>query len=89
MATVGSIVDKVESQAGATGTVGVGIPGSLDPRTGLAKGASSTWLNGRPVAADLRHTLGREIRVEPMTPIVSLCLRRSTALVLGTMSSSP
>ncbi|HKN42746.1 MAG TPA: ROK family protein, partial [Propionibacteriaceae bacterium] len=63
LATVASVVDKVESQAGATGTVGVGIPGSLDPRTGLAKGASSTWLNGRPVAADLRRTLGREIRV--------------------------
>ena len=63
LATVASVVDKVESQAGATGTVGVGIPGSLDPRTGLAKGASSTWLNGRPVAADLRRTLRREIRV--------------------------
>ena len=25
--------------------------GVVDPRTGIAKGASSTWLNGRPVEA--------------------------------------
>ena len=30
--------------------------------TGRAKGASSTWLNGRPVEEDLRAALGREVR---------------------------
>jgi fructokinase len=60
---VSSVVSRVEVQAGETGSVGIGIPGSLDPVTGLAKGASSTWLNGKPVEADLRRTLGREIRV--------------------------
>jgi len=34
----------------------------LDPRTGRAKGASSTWLNGRPVEDDLRAVLGRDVR---------------------------
>jgi fructokinase len=63
LATVASVVNRVESQTGSTGSVGIGIPGSLDPRTGLAKGASSTWLNGRPVADDLRRALGREIRM--------------------------
>ena len=43
--------------------MGIGIPGSLDPLTGIAKGASSTWLNGRPVEADLRRKPGREVRV--------------------------
>ena len=61
--TVSSVVSRVEAETGARGSVGVGIPGSLDPRTGVAKGASSTWLNGRPVEADLRRTLGREVRV--------------------------
>src|SRR4029453_15001318 len=41
-APVASVVIKVEATARETGTVGVGIPGSLDPATGLAKGASST-----------------------------------------------
>jgi fructokinase len=63
LATIASLVKRVEIEAGTTGSVGIGIPGSLDPRTGLAKGASSTWLNGRPVEADLRRTLGREVRV--------------------------
>ena len=63
LATVAAVVSSVEAKAGATGSVGIGIPGSLDPLTGIAKGASSTWLNGRPVEADLRRTLGREVRV--------------------------
>jgi fructokinase len=63
LATVAALVSSVEAKAGATGSVGIGIPGSLDPRTGIAKGASSTWLNGRPVEVDLRRTLEREVRV--------------------------
>jgi fructokinase len=63
LATVASLVKRVEAEGGATGTVGIGIPGSVDPRTGLAKGASSTWLNGKPVETDLRRTLGREVRI--------------------------
>src|SRR6476620_3491630 len=63
LATIESLVSRVEAGAGVTGTVGIGIPGSVDPRTGLAKGASSTWLNGRPVEADLRRTLRREVRI--------------------------
>jgi fructokinase len=63
LATIGSLVDRVEAEAGASGTVGIGIPGSIDPLTGIAKGASSTWLNGRPVEDDLRRTLRREVRI--------------------------
>ncbi len=63
LATVASLVRRVEAEGGATGTVGIGIPGSVDPRTGLAKGASSTWLNGKSVETDLRRTLGREVRI--------------------------
>jgi fructokinase len=61
--TVAAVVSRVEAETGIRGSVGIGIPGSLDPRTRAAKGASSTWLNGRPVEADLRHKLGREVRV--------------------------
>jgi len=63
IAAVASLVIRIEAQAGP-GTVGVGIPGSLEPVSRLAKGASSTWLIGRPVEADLQTALGREIRVE-------------------------
>jgi fructokinase len=60
--TVAALVEQVEREAGGQGTLGIGLPGSLDPRTGIAKGASSTWLNGRRVEDDLRAVLGRDIR---------------------------
>ena len=63
LATIATLVSRVEDEAGETGNVGVGIPGSVDPRTGIAKGASSTWLNGKSVEEDLRHTLKREVRI--------------------------
>ena len=59
---IAELVGRVEAETGATGPVGVGLPGSLDPRTGRAKGASSTWLNGRLVEEELRAVLRREVR---------------------------
>jgi fructokinase len=58
------IVARIESSTGRTGSLGIGIPGSLEPRSRLGKGASSTWLLGKPVEKDLRDALGRDIRVE-------------------------
>lgn len=59
---IADLVDRVETHCGQRGTVGVGLPGSLDPRTGVAKGASSTWLNGRRAEEDLRVVLARDVR---------------------------
>jgi fructokinase len=58
------LVNRIEQETGQSCRVGIGIPGSLEPRSRLGKGASSTWLLGRPVERDLRAALGREIRVE-------------------------
>ena len=60
---IASVVADLERSAGARGTVGVGIPGTLAPDTGLVKNANSTWLLGRPLKTDLEHALGREIRM--------------------------
>ena len=60
---VAALVARVEREAGARGTVGVGIPGALDPATGLVKNANSTWLIGRPLDRDLADRLGRPVRV--------------------------
>ena len=64
LVAIADLVARTEASAGSRGTIGVGIPGSLEPRSRLGKGASSTWLLGRPVEADLRRVLGREVRVE-------------------------
>jgi fructokinase len=58
------LVSRLEQETGQRCPVGIGIPGSLEPKSGLGKGASSTWLLGRPVERDLRAALGREVRVE-------------------------
>jgi fructokinase len=61
---VRDLIDLIESETGQRGSIGIGIPGSLEPTTRLGKGGSSTWINGKPVEADLRAIIGREIRVE-------------------------
>jgi fructokinase len=64
-ATVTAIADLVagvEAEAGATATVGVGMPGVPSPRTGLVKNANSTWLIGQPFAEDLSAALARDVR---------------------------
>jgi len=61
--TIGELVAKVESEIGARGTVGVGIPGSLSPFTGRMRNANSVWLNGKHLDADLAEVLGRPVRL--------------------------
>jgi fructokinase len=58
------LIARMEGGTGRKGSIGIGIPGSLEPRSRLGKGASSTWLLGQPVEKDLIEALGREIRVE-------------------------
>src|SRR5688572_31050636 len=63
--TVAAIVDlvaAVERETGERGTVGVGMPGSISPATGLVKNANSTWLIGHPLHTDLERALGRPVR---------------------------
>jgi fructokinase len=58
-----ALVEAAEAEAGARGTVGIGIPGSENPSTRLIRGANSTFLNGRPLGTDLAARLGREVRL--------------------------
>jgi fructokinase len=61
---VAELVARAERETGRTGSVGIGIPGSLEPLSRKGKGGSSTWINGREVEADLLRTLNRELRIE-------------------------
>jgi fructokinase len=64
IAAITAMIAALEAKTGRTGSIGIGIPGSLEPVSRLGKGASSTWILGRPVEADLKTAVGREIRVE-------------------------
>lgn len=60
---VKALVDAAEGAVGAGGTLGLGVPGSISPRTGLIRNANSTWLNGRAFKDDLELALGRPVRM--------------------------
>ncbi|EHM48817.1 fructokinase [Yokenella regensburgei] len=61
--TIATLVEMAETTVGERATVGVGIPGSLSPYTGVIKNANSTWLNGQPFDKDLSRRLNREVRL--------------------------
>ena len=58
-----ALVAELETAAGGTGPVGIGIPGTVSPETGLVKNANSTWLIGHPLDRDLEGRLGRPVRL--------------------------
>ncbi|OAN54158.1 transcriptional regulator [Paramagnetospirillum marisnigri] len=63
IAVIKSLVEAVENELGRTGSVGIGIPGTISPATGLVKNANSTWLIGQPLDRDLADALGRPVRL--------------------------
>ena len=56
-----AIVAEAEATVGP-GTVGIGMPGTISPATGLVKNANSTWLNGRALRDDVRGLFQREVQ---------------------------
>ncbi len=63
LGAVRDLVAEAERQAGATGSVGVGMPGSVSAKTGLIRNANSQYLNGRRLGEDLERVLGRPVRL--------------------------
>src|SRR5260370_7991654 len=62
LAAVRDLVAGIEAATGRQGTVGVGMPGTLSPATGLVKNAHSLCLNNRAFDRDLTAALGRPVR---------------------------
>lgn len=62
-ATVRAVANLVQSVSDENIPVGVGIPGTISPITGLVKNANSTCLIGRPFDKDLASALGRNVRL--------------------------
>ena len=58
------LIHGVDKELGGTGTVGIGIPGSISPDTGVIKNANATWLNNQPLIKDMTAALGRDVRIE-------------------------
>lgn len=60
---VRDLIGRVEQEVGGKGSIGIGVPGSISPRSGLMRNANSTYLNGRTFREDLSTALGRDVRM--------------------------
>lgn len=59
------LIAAVEAESGVRdATIGIGLPGSISPKTGLMRNANSVWLNGKPFQQDLEKVLSRPVRLE-------------------------
>ena len=86
ISAIAGLVAGAEAECGPC-TVGIGIPGSLSPATGLVRGANSTWLNGGRLEDDLARRLDREVRLSNDANCLALSEARpgiTFAAILGT-----
>jgi fructokinase len=60
---IASVVAELEAKIGTVASVGIGMPGCIAPATGRVQNANSTWLNDKPLKADLETRLGRPVRL--------------------------
>ena len=90
---VRDLVTSIESQVGRGSSVGMGVPGSISPRTGVMRNANTTWLNGRNFRTDIAAALGREVKLAndanclALSEVVdgaALGSRVAVAIILGT-----
>ena len=61
--TIAGLVRGAEDELDAPCTVGVGIPGTISPATGLVKNANSQALIGHALDRDLAAATGRPVRI--------------------------
>jgi len=64
VARIRDIVAALESVAGQSCTVGVGMPGILSPHSGRVKNSNTRVLNGKALDTDLGAVLERSVRFE-------------------------
>jgi fructokinase len=63
LAAIAGLVANLEGSDGPLASIGIGMPGSISPATGLVQNANSTWLNGKPFGNDLESLLGPRVRL--------------------------
>ncbi len=67
LAALSALVAELERECTAGSEqvpgIGIGVPGSLSPLTGVMQNANSVWLNGRAFDKDLAQSLGRPVRL--------------------------
>ena len=60
---VADLVSRVEEEVGPAQSIGIGLPGSISPRTGAMRNANTIYLNGTSFGEDLEEEMGRPVRL--------------------------
>ncbi len=63
IAAIAELVAGFEADVGPAAGIGVGIPGTICPVTGLVKNANSRQLNGNAFDRDIAAAIGRTVRI--------------------------
>ncbi len=63
LSSIKTLVDMAHKEVGTNASIGIGIPGSLSPQTGLVQNANSTWLNSKPLKADIEQFLNLPVKL--------------------------
>jgi fructokinase len=63
LTTIAALIAECEAEIGTKATIGIGIPGTMSPATGLMRTANTESLNNRPFDRDFAALIGREIRI--------------------------
>jgi fructokinase len=93
LTAVRDLIAVLETQVGRASSVGVGVPGSISPRTGLMRNANTVWLNGRNLRDDMTAALGRDVQMANDANCLALSevvdgaaegARIAVALIIGT-----
>ena len=61
--TIAALVAQAANETAQEMTVGIGMPGSLSPKTGLARNSNTQCLNGQAIKQDLESAMAREVRL--------------------------
>ena len=60
---VADLIATVESEVGHAASIGIGLPGSISPRTGAMRNANTRYLNGSSFKQDIEKAMGRPVRL--------------------------
>ena len=61
--TIAELVGEADRESTQEISIGIGMPGSLSPKTGLVRNSNTQCLNGRPIQQDLKSKLARQVRL--------------------------
>ena len=61
--TIAVLHETAKTQANGAISIGIGMPGSLSPKTGLVRNSNTQSLNGQPLQQDLEAATGQPVRL--------------------------